>query len=467
MLFNSDIFLQFFAAFLLLYWLVRQQLAARNLLIVGASYFFYGWWDWRFLSLLLASSLVDYGVGRALAGTTVPRRRKLWLALSLTSSLTILGFFKYYGFFVESLTVALGHLGVSFHPRALAVVLPVGISFYTFQTMSYVIDVYRGELPATRNLITFLAYVAFFPQLVAGPIERGKHLLPQFERTLRITVPMLQEGVWLILWGLAKKVALADNLAPLVDMVYGGPAHSAPAVVLGTVAFALQIYGDFSGYSDIARGVARVLGFDLLVNFNLPYLATHPRAFWQRWHISLSTWLRDYLYISLGGNRRGPTRTCGNLLLTMLLGGLWHGAAWNFVLWGAWHAGGLITQHALGSRFKSQGSRFTVGLSWAATLLFVLYGWLLFRARSFAQIADLTAALAQWSAPPWLAGYAINLLAFGTPLVIMDIWQHRTGNPLAALALPWWGRALLQAALVLAILLYWEKPQVPFIYFQF
>ena len=467
MLFNSDIFLQFFAAFLLLYWLVRQHLTARNLLIVLASYFFYGWWDWRFLGLLLVSSLIDYGVGRALASTTIARRRKLWLALSLTSSLTILGFFKYYGFFVESLAVALGHLGLPFNPRTLGIILPVGISFYSFQTMSYVIDVYRGDLPATRNLLNFLAYVAFFPQLVAGPIERGKHLLPQFERTLRVTVPMLQEGLWLILWGLAKKVALADNLAPLVDMVYGGPATSAPAVVLGTVAFALQIYGDFSGYSDIARGVARLLGFDLQLNFNLPYLATHPREFWQRWHISLSTWLRDYLYISLGGNRRGPARTYRNLLLTMLLGGLWHGAAWNFALWGAWHAGGLMTQRALGSGVKKPRSRFLVGLSWALTLLFVLYGWLLFRARSFAQIADLTAALTHWSAPPWLAGYTINLLVFGTPLVLMDLWQHRTGNPFAALALPWWGRALLQAALLLAILFYWEKPQVPFIYFQF
>jgi alginate O-acetyltransferase complex protein AlgI len=467
MLFNSDIFLQFFAAFLLLYWLVRHHLAARNLLLVVASYFFYGWWDWRYLSLLLVSSLLDYGVGRALAGTEHPRRRQLWLALSLTANLTILGVFKYYGFFVDSLAALLERAGIPFHPGTLHVLLPVGISFYTFQTMSYAIDVYRRELPATRNLINFLAYVAFFPQLVAGPIERGKHLLPQFERTLHLSAAMLREGAWLILWGMTKKVVFADNLAPLVEMVYDGPANSGPAVVLGTVAFALQIYGDFSGYSDIARGLARVLGFDLMVNFHLPYLATSPREFWQRWHISLSTWLRDYLYVSLGGNRRGKVRTYVNLLTTMLLGGLWHGAAWNFVLWGAWHGGGLVTHRALGAGDPATASRMRAALGWAATLGLVLYGWLLFRARSFAHIAELTGALGNWSAPPWLTGYLINLLVFGLPMVLMDLWQQRTRNPLAPLDLPWWGRACLQATLLLAILLYWEKKQVPFIYFQF
>jgi alginate O-acetyltransferase complex protein AlgI len=473
MLFNSGVFLEFFAAFLLLYWLVRQHLAARNVLIVAASYLFYGWWDWRFLFLLLISSLLDFGVGLALARTEAPRVRKRWLALSLTGQLTILGFFKYYGFFADSLATLLTHFGVPFHPRTLAIVLPVGISFYTFQTMSYTLDVYRRELPATRNLLSFLAYVSFFPQLVAGPIGRGKHLLPQFERTLSITPPMLEEGVWLILWGLFKKVALADNLAPLVDLVYQNTTFSAPTVLLGTVAFAVQIYCDFSGYSDIARGTARVLGFDLAVNFRLPYAATSPREFWRRWHISLSTWLRDYLYISLGGNRRGSVRTYLNLFVTMLLGGLWHGAAWNFVLWGAWHGGGLMLHRLCsgfrvpGSEFGVQSSRLKVVLSWIGTMLFVLYGWLLFRARSLDQIVAMTGALGHWTAPAWTGSFVVNLLAFTLPLVLMELWQHRTGNLLAPLTLPRWKRAALEGALLLGILLFWEKEHVPFIYFQF
>jgi D-alanyl-lipoteichoic acid acyltransferase DltB (MBOAT superfamily) len=288
---------------------------------------------------------------------------------------------------------------------------------------------------------------------------------------------MLEEGLWLLLWGMFKKVALADNLAPLVEMVYQNTAFSAPTVVLGTLAFGLQIYCDFSGYSDIARGTARLLGFDIMSNFHLPYAATSLREFWRRWHISLSTWLRDYLYISLGGNRRGPARTYANLLLTMLLGGLWHGAAWNFVLWGLWHGAGLLSERAL-TRFKVQSSGFKVpgspapgslvrAFRWLGTMLFVFYGWLLFRAGSWQQIRAMTSALADAAAPMWLHSFALNLLVFAAPLVLMEIWQHRSGNVLAPLALPRWARAVLQAALLGSILLFWDKAHVPFIYFQF
>lgn len=347
MLFNSGVFLKFFAAFLLLYWLVRHDLRARNWLIVLASYLFYGWWDYRFLSLILISSVMDYGVGLALQGAERPRARQAWLVVSLAGNLAILGFFKYYDFFVSSGAALLAQLGLPFHARTLGIILPVGVSFYTFQSISYVMDVYRRELPATRSLVQFLAYVSFFPQLVAGPIERAAHLLPQFAKTRAITPRMLEEGGWLMVLGLFKKVVLADNLAPLADMVYQNTTFSGPAVALGTVAFAFQIYCDFSGYSDIARGTARVLGFDIMVNFNLPYAAANLREFWRRWHISLSTWLRDYLYIPLGGNRGGKARTCLNVFLTMLLGGLWHGAAWNFVLWGVWHGAGLVVQRVV------------------------------------------------------------------------------------------------------------------------
>jgi D-alanyl-lipoteichoic acid acyltransferase DltB (MBOAT superfamily) len=465
MLFNSSAFLQFFAAFLLLYGLVRNHLQARNLLIVAASYLFYGWWDWRFLSLLLLSSLLDYAVGRALDRVEAPARRKALLVASLGANLTILGFFKYYGFFVDSLIELCRQIGVTVHPPTLSVILPVGISFYTFQSMSYVMDVYRRGIPATRSLVNFLAFVSFFPQLVAGPIERAKHLLPQFERCLTITRPMLEEGLWLILWGLFKKVALADNLAPLVDMVYEGSYWSAPMVTLGTLAFALQIYCDFSGYSDIARGTARVLGFDIMVNFRVPYAAASLREFWRRWHISLSTWLRDYLYVSLGGNRRGPARTYANLLLTMLLGGLWHGAAWHFVLW---HGAGLAVERTLaGGGQTARGQTWNRWAGWAITMLVVGYGWLLFRAKSLAQIADMTRGLTDWTTPVWLGSYLANLCAFAAPLLAMEVWFAKRGDDLAALRGPGWVRALLQGALFLGIVLFWEKKGLQFIYFQF
>ena len=471
MLFNSGVFLEFFAAFLLLYWLVRKQLTARNLLILAGSYLFYGWWDARFLTLIFISSVLDYTVGLALARPLAPQNRRAWLALSIAGNLGILGFFKYFNFFVGSFAMMLERLGVPFNPLTLGIVLPVGISFYTFQTMSYTIDVYRGEMAPTRNFINFLAYVAFFPQLVAGPIERGKHLLPQFERPLTITRAMVKEGIWLLVWGLFKKVVLADNLAPLVDMVYQNDTFAGPAVLLGTVAFAFQIYCDFSGYSDIARGTARLLGFDIMVNFNIPYAAKNVREFWQRWHISLSTWLRDYLYLSLGGNRRGKARTHLNLLTTMVLGGLWHGAAWNFVLWGVWHGAGLAGHRVLRERRDPALAITKPWWSsvppWLFTMSFVLYGWLLFRARSMDQIVAMTQALGHWTFPAWIGSLTLNLVAFTLPLILVEVWQFRTGNRLAPLGLSRWSRAILFGVLLLAIVMFWEKEKTPFIYFQF
>ena len=462
MLFNSGVFLKFFASFLLLYWLVRSNLRARNILIVLASYLFYGWWDYRFLGLILFSSVLDYAVGLRIARQTEARRRKLWLTLSIVANLGILGFFKYFDFFVTSMEALFQKLEIPFHTSTLHIVLPVGISFYTFQAMSYTIDVYRGTIPACRNLVNFLAFVSFFPQLVAGPIERARHLLPQFECTLAINRAMLEEGVWLIIWGMFKKVVIADNLDALVNMVYDNNTYSGPAVALATIAFGFQIYCDFSGYSDIARGLARVLGFDIMVNFNLPYFASNIREFWQQWHISLSTWLRDYLYISLGGNRRGETRTHANLFITMLLGGLWHGAAWHFVLWGAWHGIGLIVH-----RVATRRLRIPTMIGWLVTMLFVFYGWTLFRAQSFDQVLNMTRALSTWSSPTWIGSYLTNLLAPTVPLLAIEVWQFRSRNLLVPLALSRWALAILQGFLLLAIVLYWERTDVPFIYFQF
>jgi alginate O-acetyltransferase complex protein AlgI len=488
MLFNSAVFLQFFTAFLLLYWLARNSLPARNLLIVAASYLFYGWWApenapslsestyyllgllWhvRFLGLLLATSLFDFLIGLGLAKLATPGQRKLLVTASIAANLSVLGFFKYCDFFAEFVSTALDHVGLGVSLRTLHLVLPVGISFYTFQSMSYTIDVYRGQLPPTRKIVDFLAFVSFFPQLVAGPIERASHLLPQFQQTRVITRAMLEEGVWLILWGLFKKVVIADNCAPLVEMVYGSTTCTGPAVALGTLAFALQIYCDFSGYSDIARGTARVLGFDIMWNFHIPYAATSPREFWRRWHISLSTWLRDYLYISLGGNRRGSGRTYFNLVVTMLLGGLWHGAAWNFVLWGLWHGAGLVAQRAFrGDKPDPAGNKTTRMLSWIATMAFVLYGWLLFRADSMTQVASMTRAFADFSFPRWTSSFVLNLAVFSLPLVLMEGWMTRARNQLVPLSLPGPVRSLLQGVMLVAIVIFWERKEVPFIYFQF
>ncbi|MBI4659350.1 MAG: MBOAT family protein [Verrucomicrobia bacterium] len=513
MLFNSGVFLKFFSAFLLLYYLGRNNLRFRNILIVAASYLFYGWWDYRFLCLLVATSLLDYGIGLGLERWPDPKKRKSLVTLSIVANLSILGFFKYFGFFVDSFRDLLGTMGLAFNLTTLEIVLPVGISFYTFQSFSYTIDVYRGEIKAARNPVNFLAFVSFFPQLVAGPIERARHLLPQFEEPRRITISMIEEGIWLCLWGMFKKVVLADNLAPLVELVYGRGPTSGLMVMLGTLAFGFQIYCDFSGYSDIARGAARILGFDIMVNFHLPYTATNVREFWRKWHISLSTWLRDYLYISLGGNRDGTVRTCGNLMLTMLLGGLWHGAAWNFVFWGFWHGAGLVIHRLWSGRTSARGvmnqptpaprpggelrtsgvdtvplpgrgtgvgrdsSRGPVWIDtlaflrrvagWFVTMSFVFYGWLLFRAGSSSEIVSLTRALFDFSSPVWIESYLVNLAVFILPLVLVELWQHRSKNLLSPLTLPHWLRAFLQGALLIAIILYWEKEKLPFIYFQF
>ena len=464
MLFNSTVFLQFFAAFLLLYFLCRNSLTGRNLLIVAGSWVFYGWWNYRFLALLIFSGCFDFCLGRWLGSTVDDRKRKALVVMSVVANLSLLGFFKYYDFFVGSMNALLARMHVAVPLHALGIILPVGISFYTFQSLSYVIDVYRRQVAPTPNLLQYLAYVSFFPQLVAGPIQRGHHLLPQLQQTLNIRPEMLAEGLWLIIWGLCKKVVIADNLAPLVEMVFDNPAIAGPVIGLGALAFAFQIYGDFSGYSDVARGLAKMLGFDLAENFNLPYFATDLREFWRRWHISLSTWLRDYLYISLGGNREGSRRTAVNVLITMLLGGLWHGAAWNFILWGGWHGLGLLVTRWWQRRFPG---RLPAWLSLPATFLFVLYGWLLFRAGSFARIHALTASLTDWSAPVWLLHYAVSLVLIVTPLVVIEIWQKRSQNLLAPLAAPWWLRHALQGLLCLGLLLFWEVKSLPFIYFQF
>lgn len=465
MLFHSNDFLHFLVFFVLAYFLVQWSRLSRNAVIVLGSYVFYGWWDYRFVGLLFLTSVVDYSCGLALGRYASDAVRKLLVAASVLINLGLPATFKYLDFFRESLASQLALFGLDLDWAPLGFVLPVGISFYTFQSLSYVVDVYRRVVPVTRNLVAYLAYVSFFPQLVAGPIERATRLLPQFNQRLSIDPGKVDRGIWLVLWGLFKKVVLADNFAPLADMAFAQEAPGAPLVVLGTIAFAFQIYCDFSAYSDIARGLANLLGFELMLNFNLPYSATSVRDFWRRWHISLSTWLRDYVYVPLGGNRRGAPRIYLNLGVTMLLAGLWHGAALNFVLWGGWHGLGLIVNRAWTAWGRSR--RLPAWGAWSLTTIFVLYGWLLFRAGSVDQIWQLTTGLARWSATPWLGPFLVNLSVLSLPLALMQVWQARSGDLLVALKLPWWAKAMLEGLLLLAIVAYWEPDAAPFIYFQF
>jgi len=385
MLFTAPIFPLFFGIVYLLYRLSRHK--AQNILLLAASYFFYAWWDWRFLSLIIASTAVDYLCAQRL-GRGPPQKR--WVALSVAVNLSILCTFKYLGWFVGEFVNALNWWGIQAEPVYLQLILPVGLSFYTFQSMAYTIDVYRGELRPIKKPLDFALFVGFFPQLVAGPIERAKNLLPQIQKPRELDPQQLAEGGWLILWGFFKKLVIADNLAFLVEQVFDeGAPNSGMHVLIGMYAFTWQIYCDFSGYTDIARGIAKLMGFELSINFRLPFFAKSPREIWRRWHISLSQWLRDYLYIPLGGNRKGPKRNAINLMLTMLLGGLWHGANWTFVIWGAWHGAALAIQRVLPSPKKALKGIAGV-LAIVATFHFLAYGFLIFRAHDMAQVGELT-----------------------------------------------------------------------------
>jgi len=340
MLFNSIDFAIFLPIVFILYWFVTSKnLKIQNLLIVIASYIFYGWWDWRFLSLILFSTLVDYSVGIGLAKQKNLTKRKLLLWTSILVNIGFLGFFKYYNFFLENLVSAFTFLGHPINPQGLNIILPVGISFYTFQTLSYSIDVYKRKLKPTKDIIAFMAFVSFFPQLVAGPIEKATNLLPQFYIKRKFEYKNATNGLKQILWGFFKKMVIADNAAEIANQIFNNSTdYSGSTLLLGALFFAFQIYGDFSGYSDIAIGISRLFGFNLMQNFNFPYFSRDIAEFWRRWHISLSTWFRDYLYIPLGGNRGGTLIKIRNIFIIFIVSGFWHGANWTFIIWGALNA---------------------------------------------------------------------------------------------------------------------------------
>lgn len=391
MTFTTVTFLLFLTLVFAAYWSISGR-RTQNLLLLSASYLFYGWWDWRFCTLMMASSLVDYAIGNQLAATTRPAGRRGLLGLSVALNLTLLGVFKYFNFFAESFEIAASQLGWEVGVATLHVILPVGISFYTFQTLGYTIDVYRRRIEPCRDLLDYLAFISFFPQLVAGPIERASAMLPQFAAERRFDGDLAREGCRQMLWGFAKKLIIADRLAILVDPCYSQPeAFSGPQLMLATVFFAFQIYCDFSAYSDIAIGTAKLFGIQLMRNFAYPYFSQSVGEFWRRWHISLSTWFRDYVFIPLGGSRCSPSRRFANLLVTFLVSGLWHGAAWRFVIWGGINGIAAATTRPGNGR---ENQSHTPGgesdlpspktlLHMAGTFAVICAAWVFFRATTF------------------------------------------------------------------------------------
>ncbi len=533
MLFNSFKFAYFFAILLPIYWALPRRL--QNVLILGASYYFYGCWDPRFLALLVISTVMDFACGLAVDRIELPTKRKLFVALSMALNLGMLGYFKYYDFFASSMQSLLARAGWNVTLKQLELALPIGISFYTFQSMSYVIDVYRKDIKPTRNLFEFAAFVSFFPHLVAGPIMRPTTLLPQVEQKRRFNLQQFYDGSYLIFWGLTKKVVVADNLAVIVNDLFGRwQTIDGGLALLAIYAFAFQIYCDFSGYTDAARGIAKCLGFELALNFDLPYFSTSPKEFWSRWHISLSTWLRDYLYIPLGGSRggravwfgnilmsvivgglglglylyfseipqaraflhrhpalpaalavllaglclsillirRARAMTSRNLMLTMVIGGLWHGAAWTFVLWG-FYQGVLLIAHR---RLEPLLARIQPvdpvdracwkALRIVATFHLICLGWLLFRAESLEQVGGMLNAIVHRPAIP-AASSLVPFLVCITPLLAVQLAQYLSRDLDVISRTPWYVRSVFYTFLFYAYVRGGQFEGKQFIYFQF
>lgn len=479
MLFNSLEFILFLPIVFTLYWFVfNKKLSWQNGLVLIASYFFYGWWSWKFMGLLMLSTLLDYFYGFWVASMN-RKKAKLFLLLSIINNLGILGLFKYYNFFALQFQKGFDLIGIHTNPVLLQVALPIGISFYTFHGMSYVFDIYRGTQKPVKSFVDYAVFVSFFPLLVAGPIERANHLLPQVQKSRSFNYKQAIEGCRLILWGMFKKVVIADSLAKIVDPVFQNyQDHSGVTLILIAIAFSFQIYGDFSGYSDIALGTAKLFGFELLSNFKFPYFSRDIAEFWRRWHISLSSWFRDYLYIPLGGSKNGRYKTIRNTFIIFLVSGFWHGASWNFIFWGFVHACGflpllllkqnriyisdVVAQHKKYPSLKEVGKMLT-------TFAFVTFAWIFFRADNLSIAFDYIKHIGEslYQSPNQLLMLPIgkSALLYIFPLILGDWCLRRDERYLRP-----------PKNLILRILLYWlilililsnVGNQQSFIYFQF
>ena len=477
MLFNSLTFAIFLPVVFVVYWMIpKVAIKLRNIWLIIASYVFYGWWDWRFLSLIIISSSIDFAVGKALGDTTRPRTRKLLLGASIFANLGMLGFFKYFGFFAASLEVALSKVGLTSGFVLSHIILPVGISFYTFQTLSYTIDIYRQKIEATEDVVAFFAFVSFFPQLVAGPIERAASLLPQFSKPATFDRSKASDGVRQALWGLFKKTVIADNLAPMVEATFAHPENfSSVTLVLGATFFAIQIYADFSGYSDIAIGIGKLFGFELRTNFLYPYFSRNIREFWSRWHISLSTWFGDYVYVPLGGSRTATrVRHFTNILITFVLSGLWHGANWTFLCWGLVH--GLMYAPVVFSRTPyEKNSEIVAARSFlpsarefvqlSTTFAVTLFAWVFFRADNVGSAFEylmMTATNGVSQGIVFEGG-----MVYVAVLITLEWIQRRKTHCLEIDGLPKWFRWVIYYCVVGAIFAFGATGHIPFIYFQF
>jgi alginate O-acetyltransferase complex protein AlgI len=474
MLFNSIEFALFLPVVFVIYWLIgNHRITTQNMFLLVASYVFYGWWDYRFLALIAFSSVIDYGIGLVMHQAKKDSKRKALLAVSICVNLGLLGFFKYYNFFVDNFVSAFTFFGQTPNIKTLKIILPVGISFYTFQTLSYTIDVYRRKLDPTRDIIGFFAFVSFFPQLVAGPIERATNLLPQFFVKREFTFEQGRDGLRQILWGLFKKIVVADTCAIFANDIFSGHQdYGSATLLIGALCFTFQIYGDFSGYSDIAIGTAKLFGFRLMTNFKYPYFSRDIAEFWRRWHVSLSSWFRDYVYIPLGGSNGTRRRTLLNVMIIFVVSGFWHGANWTFVVWGALNALYFVPLLITGknrqnldivaqdSYWPSFREFFQVLITFGLTVL----AWIFFRAENVGQAWDYLIQLLSLKPGKFYGGDYLPLAA------VMLIWEWSMRHHAHALdlpdRLPRWVRWSMYFVLVWMILFFFGEEQA-FIYFQF
>ncbi len=479
MLFNSLAFLLFLPVVFTIYWsLSRRNISYQNTLLLVASYVFYGWWDYRFLSLIFLSSLVDYLIGIGLEREDRARRRRLLLAISLCLNLGLLGVFKYYNFFVQSMAELLSEFGLQPNLGSLNVILPVGISFYTFQTLSYSLDIYRRKIRATHDPIAFFAFVSFFPQLVAGPIERAKNLLPQFLKRRQFDLEQAKDGLRQMLWGMLKKVVIADNVAVHVNSIWDNyTAMDSATLFLGTALFAIQIYCDFSGYSDIAIGIARLFGFQLMRNFAFPYFSRDIAEFWRRWHISLSTWFRDYVYFPLGGSRTTTGRCVRNVIITFVVSGLWHGANWTFLIWGLLHGLYYVALMLCGWQKRYRDDPATGRLlpsvrellSMGTTFCLVCFAWIFFRAESLSEAFDY---IGKFASGPFMSdtywhGQHVGPVLMSGALILIEWFQRHKQHALDIRGLPVVVRWGMYLSATLIVLILGNFGEIDFIYFQF
>lgn len=477
MLFNSYIFLIFLSVVLPVFYLLPSRKTKNSFLII-CGYFFYGYWDWRFCFLLAFSTIVDFLIGKILYATKNDTKRKIFLIISISINLTILGFFKYFNFFVDSFTTLIKIFGSDLDFLHLRIILPVGLSFYTFQSISYIIDVYWKKIKPEPSFINYALFVCFFPQLVAGPIERAPRILPQISGKLVPTRAQIRIGIELIITGLFKKVLIGDATGRIVDNIFLQPQlYSSFELLMGLILFSIQIYIDFSGYSNIARGTAKLLGVDIIRNFQQPYLSSNITEFWRRWHIALSSWLKDYLYIALGGNRKGPKRTYVNLMITMLLGGLWHGANWTYVIWGGLHGLYLAFHKLLLKGKKPRDSysyngifSFIIFISKAiGTYVLVLFAWLFFRSNNLNMIQLFFSKMIHWTTGDLSMRFICITLSFLCITLLFDCVEYYTKEDsfLQKIRYSSVRHGILTAMFVAVCIVMLSYEPLPFVYFQF